>query len=53
MQYQHITYEQACELIERHNATEVAALGLAQVFQAGTAYIILGSASECLLIEGA
>lgn len=53
MQHQRITYEQACELIERHNATEVAALGLAQVFQAGTAYIILGSASECLLIEGA
>lgn len=50
MQHQHITYEQACELIERHNATEVAALGLAQVFQAGTAYIFVGGADECFLI---
>ncbi len=49
MQHQRITYEQACELIEHHNATEVAVLGLAQVFQLGAAYIVLGGASECLL----
>lgn len=51
MQHQCITYEQACELIERHNATEVATLGLAQVFMAQSAYIVIGSDSnDCFLI---
>lgn len=50
MHHQRITYEQACELIERQNATEVAVIGLAQVFRVGTYYIVLGGASECLLV---
>lgn len=51
MQHQRINYEQACELVELSNATEVATLGLVQVFMVQSACIIIGSESDdCFLI---